>query len=164
MSKDLTYLVFSEGLTFLRDNRLLEASNAFRQALKEEKGNPRYLSYHGLIVALFEKDIPRAVSLCRAAINHAPYDPELCLNLFRVYRQAGQRVKALDALKEGLSFDSDNPLLLMELKRMGVRRKPPLGFLSRENPLNKSLGKFTYKLRRAATASTGIKSTPTRKP
>ena len=163
MSKDFTYLVFSEGLTFLRDNRLLEASNAFRRALKEESGNPRYLSYHGLTVALFEKDIPKAVGLCRAAINHAPYDPELYLNLCRVYRQARQRVKALDALKEGLSFDSDNPLLLMELRRMGVRRKPPLGFLSRENPLNKTLGKFTYKLRRAASSSKGIKTSTARK-
>ena len=149
MPRDLTYLVFSEGLTFLRDNRLVEACNAFRRAVKEDSANPRYLSYYGLIVALTEKDIPRAISLCRAAIKHTPYEAELYVNLSRVYREVGQRLKALDALREGLGYEGDSPLLLMELKRMGTRRKPPLSFLARENPINKTIGKLTYKFRKA---------------
>jgi tetratricopeptide (TPR) repeat protein len=163
MPKDLTYLVFSEGLTFLRDKRLVEASNAFRRAVKEDSGNPRYLSYYGLIVALLEKDFHRAVSLCRAAIKHAPYEPELYVNLCKVYREAGQRSKALDALREGLSYDRENPLLLMEVRRMGTRRKPPLGFLARKNPLNKAIGKLTYKLRRTSPSSKGNKDSLSRK-
>ncbi len=162
MSKDHTYLIFSEGLTFLRDNRLIEASNAFLRAYKEESGNPRYLSYYGLSVALSQKDVPKAINLCRAAIKHAPYDPELYLNLCRVYREAGQRVKALETLREGLGFERDSPMLLMELRRMGIRRKPPLGFLARQHPLNKSIGKLTYRLRRAASSPKGNKTSPAR--
>jgi predicted Zn-dependent protease len=153
MPKDLTYLVFSEGLKLLRDNHLSEAANAFRRAHKEAPGNPRYLSYHGLTVALTEKDLPKAIALCRAAVQHAPYDPELHVNLSKVYREAGQRLKALQTLQSGLSYDSTNRILLMELKRMGTRRKPLLGFLNRKNPLNKAIGKLTYK---------GRKSTPSK--
>jgi len=160
MSRDHAYLIFSEGLTFLRDNRLIEASNAFLRAHREESGNPRYLSYYGLVVALAQKDVPKAIKLCRAAIKHAPYEPELYLNLSRIYRESGQRMKALETLKEGLRFDADSPILLMELRRMGIRRKPPLTFLARENPLNKTIGKLTYKLRRAASSPKGNKSTP----
>lgn len=153
MPRDLTYLVFSEGLTFLRDNRLVEACNAFRRAVKEDSGNPRYLSYYGLIVGLLEKDVPRAINLCRAAINHAPYEAELYVNLSRVYREVGQRLKALDTLREGLGYETDNPLLLMELRRMGIRRKPPLSFLARGNPLNKFIGKLTYRTRKTSPSS-----------
>ena len=147
MTGDLTYLIFSEGLTLLRDNRLMEASNAFRRAHREVPGDPRYLSYHGLTVGLLDRNFPSAVKLCRAAVQQAPYDPELCVNLCRVYRESGQRMRALDALRAGLGFDKDSRILRMEQKRMGIRRDPAIGFLSRKHPLNKLIGKLTYKAR-----------------
>ena len=152
MTKDLTYLVFSEGLMFLRNNRLAEASHAFKRAFTEDGGNPRYLSYYGLTVALLDENFPKAISLCRAAIEHAPYEPEYYLNLCRVYHEAGRRKEALKTLREGLSFEKDSPLLLMALKRMGTRRKPPLSFLPREHSLNKRLGKLTHKIRKVASS------------
>jgi len=160
LGKDHPYLVFSEGLTFLRNNRLVEASNAFKRAVKEDSGNVRYLSYYGLTVALFEEDIPRAISLCRASIEHTPFDPELYFNLSRVYHLAGQRVMALKTLREGLGYENDSPLLLMALRRMGVRRRPPLIFLPRKHPLNKIIGKLTYKLRKPDLNKRGRSLTP----
>lgn len=134
---------------FLRNNRLVEASNAFKRAVNEDGGNAKYLSYLGLTVALLEKDIPRATRMCRASIDHSPFDPELYFNLSRVYHLAGQRVKALKTLREGLGYEEDSPLLLMGLRRMGVRRTPPFKFLRREHLLNKIFGKLTYKLSKA---------------
>ncbi len=160
MGKDLTYLVFSEGLMFLRNNRMVEASNAFKRAVKEDNGNVRYLSYYGLTVALLEKDIPRAISLCRASIEHTPFDPELYFNLSRVYHLAGQRVKTLITLREGLGYEEDSPLLRMALRRMGVRRTPPLNFLPREHLLNKIIGKLTYKLRKSVPKKRGRSLSP----
>ena len=157
MSKDLTYLVFSEGLKLFLDNHLVEASNAFRRAHKESPGNPQYLSYYGLTVALIEKDIPRAIGLCKAAVEHAPYDPELYVNLCRVYREAGQRLKALDTLRTGLGFDSNSRILLMELRRMGIRRSPFLSLLGRNHLLNRIIGKLTYKFRKGASPSKGVR-------
>ena len=149
MGKEFGSLAFSEGLTCLRNNRLVEASSAFERAVKEDGANVRYVSYYGLIVALLEKDIPRAISLCRSAINSAPYHPELYFNLCRVYHETGQRVNAIKTLREGLSFEKDSLLLNMALRRMGVRRPPPIRFLRRENLLNRVLGKLTYKFRKS---------------
>lgn len=155
MATDLNYMVFSEGLMFLRHRRLAEASNAFKRAYNEERGNPRYLSYYGLTVALLEQDFPRAISLCRAAIEHAPFEPEYYLNLCRVHHEAGQRKQALIALRDGLGFQKDNTLLQMALRKMGIRRKPPLSFLPREHLLNKFLGKLTFKLRKRRSSIKG---------
>ena len=134
---------------FLRNNRLVEASNAFKRAVHEDSSNAKYLSYLGLTVALLEKDIPKATKLCRASIDHSPFDPELYFNLSRVYHLAGQRVKALKTLRDGLGYEEDSPLLLMGLRRMGVRRIPPFRFLRREHLLNKVFGKLTYKFSKA---------------
>ena len=155
MGKDVTYLVFSEGLMFLRNNRLLEASNAFKRAVSENNGNARYLSYYGLTVALLEKDIPRSINLCRSAIDHSPFYPELYFNLSRVYHEAGHRVNAIKTLREGLGFEKESPLLNMALRRLGVRRKPPIRFLPREHLLNKVIGKITYKLRKTPVKKEG---------
>ena len=148
MSIDLTHEVFSQGLEYLRKNRIPEAANAFRRAFKMDPDDPRYLSYYGLILALAEGNLQDAINFCRAAILRAAYEPEFYLNLCKVYSQGGQRKKALETLLEGMNFDNENVLLKMEFKRLGSRRKPLISFLSRDHVLNKSLGRITYKLRK----------------
>ena len=140
--------IFTRGVQLLRSNRIPEASNAFRRVFKLDPDNPRYLSYYGLILALADDNFQDAVNFCRAAILRAAYEPEFYLNLSKVYARAGQRKKALETLLEGLSFNKNNVSLKMEMKRMGMRRKPILPFLSRNHILNKSLGELTYQLRR----------------
>ena len=144
---DLTKEVFSKGLEYLRINRVSEAANAFRKAFKLDPENPEYLSYDGLILALTGENIHDAINFCRAAILRAAYEPQLYINLCRVYSSGGQRKKALETLMEGMSFDKNNTSLRMEMRRMGTRRKPLIPFLSRDHVLNKSLGRFTYRLR-----------------
>jgi hypothetical protein len=100
-----------------------------------------------LILALTDDNIQDAINFCRGAILRA-YEPEFYVNLSKVYAKGGQRKKALETLVEGMNHDKHNPLLRMELRRLGPRRKPPISFLSRDHVLNKSLGRLTYKLRR----------------
>jgi hypothetical protein len=71
------------------------------------------------------------------------------VNLSKVYTKAGQRKKALEALVEGMNFDKSNALLRMEMKRLGVRRKPAISFLSRDHIVNRSLGQLTYQMKKA---------------
>jgi len=139
---------FDQGLEYLRRNRIQEASNAFRKALKTDPDNPQFLSYYGLILALGEQNFQDAINFCRAAVLRAAYEPELYVNLCRVYSKAGQRKKALETLLEGLHYDWENQLLMQEMKRMGCRRKPLFAFLSRDHFLNKTLGRFTHRLSR----------------
>jgi tetratricopeptide (TPR) repeat protein len=153
MKADLTQEIFSQGLDYLRKNRIPEAANAFRRAFKTDPDNPRHLSYYGLILALAEENVPDGINFCRAAILRAAYEPEFYVNLCRVYCKGGQRKKALETLLEGMKFDKNNALLRMEMRRLGARRKPLLSFLSRDHILNKSLGRLTYKLGKKDTAS-----------
>ena len=139
---------FDRGLEYLRRNRIQEASNAFRQVVKSDPDNPLFLSYYGLILALGEHNFQDAINFCRAALLKAAYEPELYVNLCKVYSTAGQRKKALETLLEGLHYDLGNQLLMHEMKRMGCRRKPLFAFLSRDHFLNKTLGRFTHRLSR----------------
>jgi Tfp pilus assembly protein PilF len=139
---------FEQGLEYLKKNRIQEASNAFRKAIKTVPDNPQFLSYYGLILALGEENFQDAINFCRAALLKTRYEPELYVNLCKVYSKAGQRKKALETLLEGLHYDQGNPLLMQEMRRMGCRRKPILAFLSRDHFLNKTLGRLTHQLTR----------------
>ena len=139
---------FERGLDYLKRNRIQEASNAFRQAIKTDPDNPQFLSYYGLVLALGEQNFQDAINFCRAALLKAAYEPALYINLCKVYSKAGQRKKALETLLEGLHYDRGNLLLIQEMRRMGCRRKPLLGFLSRDHFLNRVLGRFTHELGR----------------
>jgi predicted Zn-dependent protease len=149
MPAESSQRTFRLGLDYLRHNHLPEAANAFRCLFKEAPENPLYMSYYGLILALFERNYQDGINFCRAAILLAVCESELYVNLSRVYSKAGQRKKALEALVEGLKYAANKTQLLGEMKRLGYRRRPVLPFLPRDHFLNKSLGKLTHRLRRA---------------
>jgi predicted Zn-dependent protease len=126
-----------------------EAANSFRAAFKENPDNPFFLSYYGLIVAIQENCLQDGITFCRAAIQRAPYEAELYLNLSRVFQFARQRQKALEALVQGVSSVPDNQTLKKEMKRLGMRRKPFFQGLSRDHLLNRCLGKLTYRWKKS---------------
>ena len=148
MNPNLAQDVFLQGLDYLHRNRIPEAANAFRRAFKMDSENPRHLSYYGLILALGDENVQDAINFCRGAIVRAAYEPEFYVNLSKVYTKAGQRKKALEALVEGMNFDKSNSLLRMEMKRLGVRRRPAISFLSRDHVVNRSLGLLTYQMKK----------------
>ena len=148
MSVDESAMAFARGLDLLKRNRLCESANAFRMAFKKEPENPLYLSYYGLIVALAEDNLQDGINFCRAAILRTSDEPDFFVNLSKVYSKAGQRKKALEALVEGLNFDKNEGRIMTEMRRLGLRRKATIRFLSRNHFLNRALGKFTYNFRR----------------
>ena len=70
------------------------------------------------------------------------YNPDLCCNLGRLLFLAGQRKEAHQVLVKGYRLQPNHPGIREALSRMGVRRRPVLKFLARENPLNVMLGKM----------------------
>ncbi len=62
------------------------------------------------------------------------------LNLGRAHLAIGEKEEAIKAFKLGLRADPENKELLGELKKLGVRKSPPVPFLKRNNPINKYLG------------------------
>jgi tetratricopeptide (TPR) repeat protein len=102
------------------------------------------LSYYGLCLALVEKETDRGVELCREALAANETDPAHHANLARILLAANRRREALEALEVGLSHAPDDAVLVSLRRAMGVRSRPPVPFLSRNNPLNRAIGRARH--------------------
>jgi tetratricopeptide (TPR) repeat protein len=143
---------FLLGCAYLKEANYREALVYFRRLLVAYEEDPtaavpaELLSYCGLALALGENRINEAVTYCTSAIKKEFYHPEFYVNLARVYLKANRRSSAVNVLNKGLKIDGQNPGILAELRKLGVRRKPVVGFLPRGNPINKVLGRVKARL------------------
>jgi len=150
MLKDDTFLL---GCAYLKEANYREALVYFRRLLAAYEADPsaavpaELLSYCGLALALGENRISQAVTYCTTAIKKEFYHPEFYVNLARVYLKANRRSSAVDVLNKGLKIDSQNPGILAEFRKLGVRREPVVGFLKRGHPINKVLGRVKSRLK-----------------
>ncbi len=94
-------------------------------------------------------DPGKGEKMCRMALQLAgcDRDPMLYVNLGRVLLDGGDRMGARDNFMKAYRKDNTNAPAALELSRMGVRKKPVLPFLGRNNSLNKHLGKLRHRLR-----------------
>jgi tetratricopeptide (TPR) repeat protein len=122
------------------DKRNWLAALACFEKLVQLDGNPVNSSYLAACMAKERGQFGKAVLLCREAIEKEPENPVHYLNLGRVYLFQGQREEAVKTFREGLSHNME-PDIIEELNRLGMRKKPVIPFLTRNNPLNKFLGK-----------------------
>jgi tetratricopeptide (TPR) repeat protein len=105
---------------------------------------PDGLSYYAVCVALVQKKIKPAVDLCKKAIELQFYHPEHYANLARVYIAGENRKKALATVEQGLKVMPEDEALLRMRTELGLRRKPPIPFLPRTNPINVALGRARH--------------------
>lgn len=139
---------FRRGLMSLVDGRFDKAVTSFKAAMEIEKRHAvprpqwRYLSYYGLSLARSQRPTREAMGACERAARSDPWDPDLQLNLGRVFALAGKRTRALAAFERGLQIAPRHRALKAELRALDRRSTPPLSFLKRDHPLNKMLGKM----------------------
>lgn len=120
--------------------------------------DPFLLSYYGYLKAALDgmyrsgvEDCSRALWLFQRLLLRGEVDGDdklkaiLYLNLGRAYFAAGKRKDAYDALTKGMLQDLQNDDILTELRKMGIRKRKPLPFLHRSNPLNNIIGKLLRK-------------------
>jgi hypothetical protein len=62
------------------------------------------------------------------------------LNLADVYKTAGRRDDAVEALQAGLKFARRDVRLTIAMNKLVPRRRPVLRFLGRTHPINRQLG------------------------
>jgi Flp pilus assembly protein TadD len=117
-----------------------EALGHLADALRIAPSNPFYRSYFGYCLAQAEGDFDRAIQLCRQASDARPLDPELHVNLGRVYRLKGDNGEAYKSFTQAWHLCKGHPAAAAELTRMGIRRPPVIDFLSRLHWCNKYLG------------------------
>lgn len=102
------------------------------------------LSYFGLTLALMKKEFKPAIELCKRAMNLEFYNPDHYVNLTKVYVAAGKRKKALETVEAGLKIHPEHEPLMAVRRSLGIRARPAVPFLDRENPINVSLGQARH--------------------
>jgi len=132
---------FRQGTDELRADALDRALTHFRAAHRLDSGSARIRSFYGLTLGLCERRWEQALELCRSAARDEFFDPVHYLNLARLHLGFGFRAEAIRLLRRGLMIDPENAEIIETLRALGVRRRPPLTFLRRENALNRWLGK-----------------------
>jgi tetratricopeptide (TPR) repeat protein len=156
---------FKKGLVALVEDSPDKAAALFESAIRHERQRGceepqmRYLSYYGLSVARARGVSRDAIRACRTAAQKDFFNPDLQLNLGRVYLLAGRITPALAAFERGLNLCPDHPALRSEMNRIDRRRNPIVRSLPRNHPLNLMLGRLRARTSRwgvpraAATAS-----------
>lgn len=134
-----------EGLAAFAARDLPGAHVAFERAHRRAPREPRAMSWYGVTLVLVERNITLGISLCDEALRPAPNDPELLLNSARVHLALNQRQRAARAITRGLVAWPDDPSLLAARDALGTRRTPVVPFLSRDNPLNRILGRLRHR-------------------
>ena len=147
---------YRQGRQLLTEGKVREATTGFREAIELENrelseteiASARYHSYYGLCLGLTRMDIRQAMHQCRLAVRLDRYRPDCWWNLGRVALARNRRGEAYRAFTEGLKIQPDHRGLLEDSKRMGVRKRPVLTVVSRQNPLNVVLGRMRSHLSR----------------
>jgi tetratricopeptide (TPR) repeat protein len=141
----------------LKNGRQKAAYSILLRALVHYPDEPLILSYCGCLQAIVDKKYRSGVEACRKAIVlFKPEDaytagviyPVLYLNLGRAYLAAGRKKDAIEAFSKGRKYDRSHVEIKKELNFLGVRKEPPVPFLSRSNPINKYIGLLLHKTRK----------------
>lgn len=133
---------FRRGQEALEQGRQDLALGHFRAAHRLDSMSPRYRSHYGLTIGLVERRLDRALELCRSAAREEFFQPVHYHNLARLHLAFGFKAEAIRYLRRGLMIDPENEDIEAALRRLGVRRRPPLAFLRRQNVLNRWLGRL----------------------
>ncbi|OGW61319.1 MAG: hypothetical protein A2V83_00335 [Nitrospirae bacterium RBG_16_64_22] len=134
------------GQTLYRGGYHGQALAVFEKGLDLAPGDPRFISYIGVLTALVRRDVKKAIELCRKAIDEQPYVGQWYVNLATVYEKSRQKEEAALVLRRGLVAENGHRELLSMLKKLQPRRKPFIGSLDRDHPINKLLGMVSHRL------------------
>jgi predicted Zn-dependent protease len=138
--------IFHRALADYRRGRLKESYQGFRLLVDGGSGDPKHLSYCGVLMVAMEGKVREGRALCERALTLNFYDPELHLNLSQVHLRDNRPDHAVQVLLRGIRLIPQDPRLRREIGRLKPRSTPVFSFLERNNPLNKVLGKARARL------------------
>lgn len=104
-------------------------------------------SYLGYGLAHRKRQLREGLRLCEHAVKLEFYQPDNLLNLARTLVLAGDRRRAMEAVRRGLAIDGDHAELRALAEELGERRPPVLGFLPRGHFLNVLLGRIRHAIK-----------------
>ncbi len=138
-----------QGILSFKAGRIPEATSLLftaieRLAARNEAVPASALALYGTCLA-YQGKMKEGLDACNHAKAADPYNPEIYLNLARVFLRAESKRRAVSALNEGLALSPRHPELQALRRKLGARQSPVLPFLSRGNPLNVALGKARHR-------------------
>ncbi len=137
--------LFEKGEELLRKGERLAALASFEKSLKLDESNLLCKSYLALLSATQRGQLENAVKASEDIVEQSPGEPLVYLNLGRLYLIAERKQDAVTTLRKGASIRKLREIEQL-LESLGLRKKPVIGFLSRQNPINKFLGLLLKKL------------------
>ncbi len=126
----------------VRSGLEMAALEHFAHAHDRAPEDPRIRSYYGWAVAMIEHRLERGVALCRSALRDGADQPEVYHNFARVLLANGRKSEGMKYIRRGLMVEPRNAALILEWRRLGVRRPPVLPFLRRRHPANRVMGRL----------------------
>ena len=132
--------VFLAGLTLFRNEAFHEAQEHFQAAHDADADHARARSYLGVCVGICDRGFEDAVALCASASKQEFFNPEVYLNLARVYLHFGFKTEGRRYLLRGQMIDPANTEIVAALDQLGSRSSPVLKFLPRCHFINRWLG------------------------
>ncbi|MBI1919828.1 MAG: tetratricopeptide repeat protein [Geobacter sp.] len=136
--------LLKKGIEALENGHEHLALTCFEQAA-QIANSPLLASYLGYCRGIVRGEYSEACAMLEGAISQDPRNPLHYLHLARVLIASGDKRKAIEALRRGLQFSS-NDALCAELDSLGTRIAPVFPSLGRCHPLNRFLGKVFSKL------------------
>lgn len=133
---------FRRGLALLEGGHGTDSFEHLSRAYLADPQSARFRSSYALALALVRGQFLGAVELARAAVRQEFYNPDLYLNLARIYLAFDCKAEAVRYLRRGLMVDPENERLRRKLAELGERRKPALPFLPRGHIVNRLLGRI----------------------
>jgi tetratricopeptide (TPR) repeat protein len=139
---------FKEAMFFYENGDPRRALERAKRAVELDNENALFVSYAGLFVAAAQKNYTAAAEICHKAIRLKRTEVQPYLNLAEVYKRAGQKTDAVEALTVGLKFTKQDVRLVRALRQLGIRRPPVFPFLERKHFLNRHFGKARHRILR----------------
>ena len=117
-----------------------QALPALREARDLAPDHAQLRSLLGVALSRVERDFEQSRALCESAAKQEFFNPDLYLNLSRVYLEFGRRAEALRYLRRGQMIDPGHASISQMIGVLGKRKAPIVPFLPRRHPVNRALG------------------------
>lgn len=135
--------LFEKGKRLIKEGDTLGALVCFEKILQNKDllipVKIEVESYYAYCIAKERGKFQKAMELLTSALHKDPSNTVHYLNLGRVYLLLNNKVEAIKTFREGLTNGTDQDIV-QELQKLGIRKRPPIPFLKRSNPINKYLG------------------------
>ena len=132
--------LITKGIDAVEGNDIHTALIYLNQAAEYRK-DPIVQSYRAYCFARERGQIRSAARICQDSINKDRGNSNHYLILGRLQLMSGDRSKAIKTFRLGLKLNP-SPLIIKELKMLGLRKPAVFNQFKRNNPLNLFFGKI----------------------